>query len=233
MNLYVLVEGIAEMKVYPLWIKYLTGSSLSQCAAYTDVEDNQFFVFECGGLGRMIHHAIGNAMREIAAYPVFDFFIIIADAEDGSVSSRSAKIEAAMAGAGVNLPANCQYKILVQRVCIESWLCGHIDFFRLAQSSANKNVQKFITDYDVAANDPEQMPANPQKRAEVNHLTIGQYHAAYLHHMLIPAGIRYKKSAAGHTIDISYLERLRMRKMSETPAHLDTFGEMVAFFSSL
>ena len=79
MNIYFLVEGEAELGVYPSWIDVLLESKLKRCASYNTVIDNQYFIFNSRGFGKMIHSGIRNATAEITANPVFDWFVIIAD----------------------------------------------------------------------------------------------------------------------------------------------------------
>ncbi|MFN0034593.1 MAG: hypothetical protein ACKVUS_05965 [Saprospiraceae bacterium] len=225
MNLYFLVEGLTEFKVYPIWIEYLSSSKLARCNSYLDVSTNHYYVFNCEGAGKMVHRSIADAINEIVAHPVFDFFVIVIDAEDNAVSERMQRVQTAIREASVQLPPNCQVEILIQRVCFETWLCGHTDHFLTAKSSTNKSVREFMEDYDMGNLDPEAMPINPRNRTNCTHLTIGKYHSTYLHWMLHP---RYSKRNADLIIDTQYLNRLVQRK-NKTPSHLDTFGQMLAF----
>ncbi len=230
MNLYFLVEGLAELKVYPIWIEHLTASKLTRCVACSDVSEDEYVIFEAGGAGKMKRRSIADAMGDIADHPVFDFFVVVIDAEENPVFDRVLMVQTAMRNAPVQLPPNCRTEILVQRVCFETWLCGHTDHFLIAKISTNRNVQKYIQDYDMENLDPEAMPANPRNRAEFNHLTIGIYHFNYLHFLLQPQ--YYSKRSADTIINEDYLNRLVQRK-SETPSHLDTFGQMLAFLQRL
>ena len=125
MNLYFLVEGVAELKVYPIWIEYLLNGKISRSDDYTQMSA-EYYIFNGGGAGNMIHNAIGDAIDEIASNPVFDYFVVVIDSENESVATRKRRVENAISGATVDLPANCQVQILVQQVCFETWLCGHI-----------------------------------------------------------------------------------------------------------
>ncbi|MDZ4683349.1 MAG: hypothetical protein SH848_18980 [Saprospiraceae bacterium] len=111
MNLYLLVEGIAELKVYPIWVEHLLGRKIGRSYNYTQMASDQYYIFSGGGAGNMIHNAIGNAIDEIASNPVFDYFIVVIDAEDESVASRKRRVEVAISEAAAELPANCQVQI--------------------------------------------------------------------------------------------------------------------------
>ena len=72
MNIYFLVEGEAELGVYPSWINFLLDSKLTRCRAYDEVVDSQYYIFNSGGFGKMVHHSRQNAVEEVRANPVFD-----------------------------------------------------------------------------------------------------------------------------------------------------------------
>lgn len=225
MNIYFLVEGEAELGVYPSWIDVLLESKLKRCASYNTVIDNQYFIFNSRGFGKMIHSGIRNATAEITANPVFDWFVIIADADHQAVDDRLFLIETVFSG--VVLPANCQRKIIIQNRCFETWLCGNQEAYAVAQTSTDRNVQRFISHYNAAQNDPELMSKDEAKFA---HLSLAQYHAIYLHHILLPS--RYNKGTAHKLIDAIYLTKLQDR-VTQTPAHLATLNTLFSFFQTL
>ena len=224
MNIYFLVEGEAELGVYPTWINFLLDSKLQRATAFDTVSENQYFIFDGGGIGKMIHHSIKNAIQDISNHPVFDWLVIIADADDQTVTHRKALIETVFTNLVLTLPTNCQKKIIIQNRCFETGLCGNEDAFIHAQSSTNKNVQRFLNFYNVAENDPELMLKDLDPRFAS--LTLAKYHAAYLHHLLLPN--KYNKGSAHKLIDIPYLEKLKNR-LTQTPTHLITLNEMLSF----
>ena len=234
MNLYFLVEGVAELKVYPIWIEYLLNGKISRSDDYTQMSADQYYIFNGGGAGNMIHNAIGDAIDEIASNPVFDYFVVVIDSENESVATRKRRVENAISGATVDLPANCQVQILVQQVCFETWLCGHIQCYQSAKASSNKNIRMYVDDYDVEIQDPEAMPANPAGRSTLNHLSIGKYHSCYLHHMLKASypNIPYTKSRADQIVDTAYLADLIYR-LNTTPAHLNSFQQLFSLTDTM
>ncbi len=64
--------------------------------------------------------------------------------------------------------------------------------------------------------------------------SVGAYHAMYLKKMLKGANRswNYGKSTADALIDIPYFQVLGQR-LIETPAHLNSFGDMVTFLKNL
>jgi hypothetical protein len=229
MNIYFLVEGQAELGVYPTWINALFESKLSRNLAFDDVSNNEYFIHLGGGVGKMVHRGIKDAVQDIANHPVYDWFVIIVDTNNQDVADRLALIENVFAEPHFpNLPTGCQIKIIVQNRCFETWLCGHTEAYTLAQNSANKNIQRFINFYDSKLNDPELMDKDSDVRFA--HLTIAKYHAIYLQHVLLPK--KYNKGTASTLIDVNYLENLQER-LVQTPTHLVSFNAMISFFQTL
>ncbi len=233
MNLYFLVEGVAELKVYPIWIEYLLNGKISRSDDYTQMSPGQYYIFSGGGAGNMIHNAIGNAIEEIAFNPVFDYFVVVIDAEDDSVATRKRRVEDAISRATVELPVNCQVQILVQKVCFETWLCGHLKVIQKAKIAPKPHIKMFVDDYDMEHNDPEDMPANPMGRLNMN-FSIGKYHAIYCRHILQPSYplIQYTKGHADRIADSTYLDHLIQRLLA-TQTHLKSLEELILFMSTL
>jgi hypothetical protein len=123
MNLAFLVEGRTEFKLYPQWITHL--AALTECrAGYKGVVDNQFTILNVEGYSKMSRE-IPNAIKDITANPVFDYLVIVIDADNEGVVGRETFIKDIMNEPTTPaLPTNCQLKIIVQNVCIETWFTG-------------------------------------------------------------------------------------------------------------
>lgn len=228
MNIYLLVEGQAELEVYPSWIEFLLESKLTRGLAFDDVSNNQYFIHSGGGIGKMIHRSIKDAVQDITNHPVYDWFIVVADTDHQTIADRLTLIEDIFNKPNFPpLPIGCQTKIIVQNRCFETWLCGHTEAYTLVQNSTNKNIQRFTSFYNSLSNDPELMDKD---NARFAHLTISMYHAIYLHHILLPQ--KYSKGTASTLIDVNYLENLQERLL-QTPNHLASFNEMISFFQTL
>lgn len=237
MNLAFLVEGRTELKLYPIWVNHLSSTPLTECTTgYQDVVTNQFTIFNVEGIGKMSRE-IPAVVNSIIANPVFDYFVIVVDADDSSTANSITLIENVIYDSSTpRLPANCKVKIIVQQVCIETWFIGHTDHFLTCKASHDRGVLSFIAEYDAENNDPElmsnnrlvDMPSKPKIK------TIGAYHVTYLKKMLSGANRtwKYGKTTAHNLIDIPYFQRLEQR-LTETPTHLQTFSNMVNFLRSL
>jgi hypothetical protein len=238
MNLAFLVEGSTEFKLYPKWINHLSTTPFTECTTgYHDVVNNQFTIFDVTGIGKMGKEII-VAINEIIANPVFDYLVIVVDADDNSTTDRLTLINGVLSAPTTpTLPSNCRVKIIVQQVCIETWFIGHTDHFRATKTCRDRGILAFMAEYDAENNDPELMPnAHPPTSipTSIQFHSIGAYHTTFLKRMLRGANRtwRYGKSSAHNLIDIPYFQRLEQR-LTETPTHLKTFADMVTFMRSL
>jgi hypothetical protein len=229
MNLAFLVEGKTELNLYPKWVSHFSPTPLSECTrGYQYVVANQFTIFNVNGIGKMCRE-IPAAIYAINSNPVFDYLVIVVDADDNKTSHRLQMIQGII-NAALPLPANCQVKIIVQQACIETWFIGHTDHFLIAKECKDRGIKSFMAEYDAQNNDPEMMPNN---RIATVH-SIGAYHATFIKKMLkgVNETWHYNKATAHVLIDIPYLQRLEQR-LKETPSHLQSFSNMIMFLKSL
>jgi hypothetical protein len=229
MNLAFLVEGSTEFSLYPKWIEHLTRTQLTRCFDYSDVITDQFTIFDVQGIYGMTK-GIPSAINDIIANPVFDYLIIVVDADANDKIPSTHFIQNILDDASTSkLPSNCQVKIIIQQVCIETWFMGHTEHFKKAKMGHDRGVLQILNEYDIENDDPEFMPStNP------NIHPIGIYHSMYLKTMLRGANRswHYRKSTALTIINIPYFQRLEQR-LTETPKHLNSFADMVNFLKNL
>ncbi len=231
MNIAFLVEGTTELRLYPKWIQYFSKTPLTECTTgYQDVVANQFTIFNVEGLFNM-RRGIQAAITDIRSNPVFDYLVVVVDADDNNITTSTVLIQDIISHPDtLPLPANCQLQIMVQQVCIETWFIGHSDHFLAAKFSGDRGIRQAMSEYDALHQDPELMP---NQRASTVH-SIGAYHADFLRKMLNGANRnwRYGKTTAHLLIDMPYLQRLEQR-LIETPTHLQSFSNMILFLKSL
>ena len=231
MNIAFLVEGSTEFKLYPKWINYLSNPLFTECiTGYQDVVTNQFTIFNVSGIGKM-KKEVPVAINSIIANPVFDYLVIIVDADDNSIVNSQILIQSIFDDPSTpQLPNNCKVKIIVQQVCIETWFIGHTEHFMTAKNCGDKGIKAFMSEYEADNNDPEMMLNN---RSSTIH-SIGAYHSTFLKKMLKGANNswRYGKSTAHNLINLPYLQRLEQR-LIDTPTHLQAFSNMISFLKTL
>ena len=64
MNIYFLVEGKTELKVYPQWLSHLT-PNLSRIHFAQDVNTNNYFLISGIGYLRLLDVALVNSVEEV------------------------------------------------------------------------------------------------------------------------------------------------------------------------
>lgn len=175
-----------------------------------------------------MNKGIPSAINAIIANPVFDYFVIVVDADANDTINTTHFIQGIIDNVATpQLPAHCQIKIIIQQACIETWFIGHTDHFKTAKICRDKGILATLNDYDVEHNDPELMPSTTIH-------SIGVYHSVYLKKMLkgVNRSWNYGKSTAHTLINIPYFQRLEQR-LTETPTHLNSFADMVGFLKNL
>jgi hypothetical protein len=231
MNIAFLVEGTTELRLYPKWINYFSKTPLVECTTgYQDVVANPFTIFNVEGIGKM-KKEMEAAIKDLQNNPVFDYLVVVVDADDNNTTASTVLIQAILSDPDMpTLPVNCQLKIIVQQVCIETWFIGHSEHFLAAKSCGDRGIRHSMSEYDALNQDPALMP---NQRAATVH-SIGAYHADFLRKMLNGANRnwRYGKTTAHLLIDLPYLQRLEQR-LIETPTHLQSFSNMILFLKSL
>ncbi len=77
------------------------------------------------------------------------------------------------------------------------------------------------------------MPANPGRRPNLNHLSIGKYHFIYLHHMLKASypNISYGKGRADRIADTVYFNGHLIQRLLATRTHLKSLEDMIVFMA--
>lgn len=162
---------------YNLRFRYASISRrISRATGYQDVIANQFTIFNVAGIGKMSHE-IPAAINAIIANPVFDYLVIVIDADANNIHTNLTLIQNIVAAPTTpTLPANCNIEIIVQQVCIETWFIGHADAYVAAKACRDRGILQLMTEYDAQNNDPEMMPNN---RSATVH-SIGAYHNCLL-----------------------------------------------------
>lgn len=64
MNLYFMVEGITERKVYPQWISYLL-PHLSRVNQASDARENNYYLISGGGFPSILNDHLANSIEEV------------------------------------------------------------------------------------------------------------------------------------------------------------------------
>ncbi len=176
MNLYFLVEGETERKVYEKWVQY-EFPNLRLAERIKDIQSNAYYIVSGGGIPAIVDH-IEDAFREIKHYGVFDHFFICLDSEKLPYAARFQKIADKILEIEEKIDKNPSFKthIIVQHCCIETWFLGHKKMLR--KNPSNQELIKCKKFYDVSLYDPELM------ECPSGYLTKASFHLKYFQEML-------------------------------------------------
>lgn len=123
MNFYFLVEGKTEMALYPIWLSYIF-PQLEKVDRYNQVIENQYYIASGDGYPSVLNNDyVKNAIQDINQYGKYDYLVLVIDSD--GYSDRKATIEKYLIENDIVLQ-DCQLEIIVQNVCIETWLMGNI-----------------------------------------------------------------------------------------------------------
>ncbi len=79
MNIYFLVEGKTEAKVYPAWLSYLA-PNFEKGDFFEDVCENTYKIVNANG--QPLYPEISDAVNEVNSVGRYDFLVICLDAEE-------------------------------------------------------------------------------------------------------------------------------------------------------
>jgi len=223
MNVYFLVEGKrCERKLYPSWLAYAV-PHLRRVSALSQVVADNYFLVSGEGYPSILGDHLPNAIKDVETVGVFDYLVVVLDAEEQSVAERRGEVQRAVQRSRTRL-RSARLEILVQNRCLETWLLGNRRMF--VRQAGSQELRRYIAHYDVHVHDPEQMPAFQ------GFSTHAQFHLAYLKAIFGERSMVYSKNNPGHAADASYFEQLRHR-VQECPGHLATFASFVSLCERL
>lgn len=154
MNIYLLVEGKTEKRVYPKWIKYMN-PQIQVVQNIREVSDNHLYVVFVGGQGRF-YDEMKNAFENFSEYDTFDRLVIAIDSEGISYDKKKAEVTKEIVGILSEFDASIDYRVVVQHFCIETWALGNREITLKPPSS--ERVLNYKEKWDVSEKDPERLP---------------------------------------------------------------------------
>lgn len=217
MNLYVVVEGKGEVKVYSRWIP-LINPNLSCVADLEDMRENNFAIISGGGYPGYFQ-VIANAIEDVNYFHNVDRLIVSADSHDMSKLEKYQELEEFLA------EQHCcaELRVVIQHFCLETWALGNREFLR--RNSSNRRLQGFRRYFDVVQNDPELLPGYP-----ADDLTRAQFAEVYLRLIINDREPRmtYQKGNPTALLEPSYLRQIRNRL--RITGHIASFQDFLDAF---
>lgn len=199
MNVYFVVEGKTEAKVYPAWLDHLL-PQLQKIKFFDPVEHNTYKIFNAGGLP--LYQQIAEAIDEVNRVGTYDYLVVCQDAEENSVVEVQAGIHQFLKDKDLHLDKT-QLVLIIQNRCLATWFLGNQKIY--VRQPHNPNLVKYTRFYNVCEQDPELMACYP------GFATHATFHEKYLTLMLSERGLDYSKTLPRHTQDKAYLNQLQER----------------------
>jgi hypothetical protein len=209
-NLYFLVEGTTERKIYPKWLEFLL-PGFTRVLSPGDAVSSNYFLISGGGFPQLLDREVPNSAADIVNAGNYHYFFIVLDADEATIEEQRLEVQEKFDAFNIQL-GDCQTEIIVQNRCIETWLLGNRGKYQ--QYILRTDSRQFINFYNVHNDDPELM----NKPGDLS-ATISHYHFNYLRHLLHSQSILYSKRHPRSTSSPEYLQALQHR-IQQTPTHL-------------
>ena len=239
MNFYFVFEGKTEAIVYKEWFSILV-PQLTEVNYFDEVDDNNYY--QINGFGYpYCAQMIANAIQEINEIPKYDYLVLVTDAdrftlaekEDDSLKWIDLKLEDKPFK---SLPENCQFKIIVQNVCIETWFLGNRKFF-VRHPQQSEILKQYIKYFDVSKNDPENLASefiqDEKNGKEIfGYKTKALFHESYIREIFKERNLSYSKSRPKEVQKEYYLQQL-IARIKVNANHLHSFQDFLDFCSKI
>ena len=218
MNVYVVVEGVAEEKVYPFWI-HLVNPALSRCWDVDGCTTDNFFLI--AGMGNpQYFKRIGAAIEDVNEIETYDRLVVAVDSEAMGREEKAAQL-----GDFVE-ERHCRVetRIVVQHFCLEAWALGNCRVVRPEPENATlRSYQEF---HDVRVKDPELLPDRPEEEMNRAQFAMKYLRLAVNEHF---RNLSYSKGNPSVLMHPKYYEQLCLR-LRET-GHIVSFSSFLEAFS--
>jgi len=204
LNIYFLVEGKTELKVYPQWLSHLA-PTLSRVNLVKDASINNYFLISGLGYPRLLDVALANSVEEINEYANYDYLVLVIDSDDMSEQEKVDEIYQFINDNNIILNSNCQLQVIAQKSCMETWFLGNKKVYKKSVGN-HSDFYHHAKFYDVSQQDPELM-GKPKEFPG----SVSIYHETYLRKMLAEKTIKYSKSTPREVGETHYLDQLKKR----------------------
>ncbi len=220
MNIYIVVEGPTEEKIYEKWVP-LVNPNLRYVDRLIDVVDNDFAIISGGGYPNYLYKVIENAIEDVNDFKNIQKFVVAVDSEEMTRENKFKEINSILSAK----KCIAEKFIIIQHFCFETWALGNRIFLR--KNTENNTLRKYVKHYNVAQKDPELLLPFPGSE-----MTRAQFAYNYLRLVINDKqpSASYKKGRPGIVSDRSFFYQVRAR-LNDTN-HILSFQSFIdAFFS--
>lgn len=223
MNLYVLVEGKTEGKVYPKWISHFL-PTFNRVDSPEDVINEDYILISCGGYPGILDNFLKNSVSDVNSSDKFNYLLLIIDTDDLSSEEKTQEVYDYITENNITL-ANCELVVIPQAVCMETWFLGNRKIY--SRNPQNAKCSRFSNHFDISKEDPEIMLKDSNYNG-----TNANFHFEYLKTMLREKNIRYSKSHPKEVGETHYIEELKSRVKNDKNS-LSSMRTLFDFFSNI
>ena len=223
MNLYILVEGKTERRVYPKWISHLL-PSYRRINSPEEATSQNYYLISCGGYPGILDNFLRDSVDDVNNSGNFNYLVIIIDTDELTSQEKKQEVHDFIAENQIKID-NCEIVVIPQMVCLETWLLGNTRIY--SRNSQESSCSFFANYYDVSKRNPELMSSDPSYQG-----TIANFHFDYLKAMLRNKNIRYSKSNPQEVGEAHYINEL-LDRAKKDPDSLQTMKSFFEFTSEI
>jgi hypothetical protein len=210
MNLYLIVEGIGDKRIYETWIPLLN-PVMRKVNLISEISQNCFFIISGNGYPNYLE-IIENGIDTINSLNVFDRLIISVDSEDFTREEKYIEIDSFIEQKRCSVPVY----LVIQHFCIETWLLGNAKIG--PRNPKGPELKRYKSIFNILTNDPELLPSLPED--EYNR---SQFALQYLKTCLRDRkkNLSYRKSDPIAACHPTYLSEVKRRTLAT--GHISSF----------
>lgn len=224
MNVYFLVEGKTERKVYPKWLTYFA-PRLVRVENPPEASENSYYLISGGGYPSLLDNHLVDAASDVTATNKFDYLVLVLDADGMDGQLKRDEVLAYAQSNRIDFGEKCQFLVVPQVVCMETWFLGNQRVY--PRNPVSSEFAKMVRHYNTNLHDPELMP-----KPVGYDRSIGDFHYRYLKAMLMERNLRYSKTNPTEVIEPYYIKELESR-LAANGSHLNSMRYLFEFLRSL
>lgn len=229
MNIYMLMEGETEPKLYPTWLSFIA-PNMKQITNISNINQDNFYVISGKGYPRLLTNTLKAAITDICQSTKFDELWVMLDTDDCTVEDREQEVLDKVASILADNPilklGSCQVHVIAQKVCIETWGLANERIF--PHRNITSELKPFYDHYDVSGHDPELMLQPTSFES-----SIGEYHYRYLKTMLRARSekLNYSKTSPSPLNMKAYFDEIVIKVNKD--GHVNSFKKFYDLASRL
>jgi len=218
MNIYVVVEGRGDKKVYEEWVP-LVNPSLSYVENAADISNSNFTVVSAHGYP-FYFGTIEAAIEDVNSHGNIDRLVLGVDSEDMSFAEKMAEMEGFIS----ERPCSASVYVVIQHFCLETWALGNRRVF--PRSPHSQLLLEYRRVFNVLADDPELLPPYPK-----HGLNRAEFAEKYLRTILCErnTNLGYVKGNPKALLKPTYFQQVKKR-LEETQ-HIASFATFLNAFN--